>query len=99
MSFNVNETPDNYQQKCCCILVLDTSGSMYGEPIDELNAGLQHFYDEISQDPTTADRLEIGIVEFNDTIVTSLDPTLVENFQMPVLVLLLLFLGYLINNL
>ena len=79
------QTPDNYQQKCCCILVLDVSGSMDGQPIDELNSGLQDFYNEIKQDTTTADRLEVGIIEFSDQVVTLVDPTLVENFDMPIL--------------
>lgn len=84
MSF-VAESPVNYEQKCCCVLVLDVSGSMAGNPIDELNAGLKEFYQDISEDSTTANRLEVGIVEFCDTVQTLVDPNLVHNFTMPTL--------------
>jgi uncharacterized protein YegL len=77
------ESPENYQQKCCCALVLDVSSSMSGEPINELNLALQEFYVEIQSDSTTADRLEIAIIEFSDTIHTLVDPSLAENFKMP----------------
>lgn len=84
--FSVAETPENYEQKCCCVLVLDVSGSMDGEPINELNNGLQEFYSDISNDSTTANRLEIAIVEFSSTVETIQDPSLVSNFTMPLLV-------------
>ena len=43
-----SEVAENYEQKCLCVLVLDVSGSMGGSPIQELNNGLQDFYNEIS---------------------------------------------------
>jgi uncharacterized protein YegL len=55
MDFNV-ETPDNYEQKCLCVLVLDVSGSMEGEPIRQLNQGMQSFYQDIIGNSTTANR-------------------------------------------
>jgi len=77
------ESPENYQQKCCCALVLDVSGSMSGDPIKELNKGLQEFYRDIQTDPTTADRLEVALIEFSDSIKTLVDPSLAVNFSMP----------------
>lgn len=41
---------DNPSPRCPVALVLDTSGSMYGHPIDELNAGIQVFIEEIKRD-------------------------------------------------
>jgi len=79
----IAESPENYQQKCCVVLVLDASVSMKGNRINELNKGLQTFYDDITQDQTTADRLEISIVSFSDQIETLLDPSLVSSFSMP----------------
>ena len=79
------ESPENYQQKCCCALVLDVSGSMDGAPIIELNNGLQDFYRDIQTDSTTADRLEVAVIEFSDSIKTLIDPSLVSNFTMPTL--------------
>jgi uncharacterized protein YegL len=79
------ESPENYQQKCCCALVLDVSGSMDGAPIKELNEGLQEFYRDIQTDSTTADRLEVAVIEFSDSIKTLIDPSLAANFTMPTL--------------
>ena len=50
-----------------CLLLLDTSGSMYGEPIAELNSGLNRFKDEVCRDKETRDILDIAIIEFNST--------------------------------
>ena len=58
------EAAENYEQKCLCVLVLDVSGSMYGKPIEELNKGLQEFYNEISSDDTTSQRLEVSLITF-----------------------------------
>jgi uncharacterized protein YegL len=81
----VTGSPENYQQKCCCALVLDVSGSMDGAAIKELNDGLQEFYRDIQTDSTTADRLEVAIIEFCDTVTTLVDPSLASNFTMPIL--------------
>lgn len=79
------EAAENYEQKCLCVLVLDVSGSMQGEPINELNRGLQDFYTEISSDPTTSQRLEVALLTFSNDVKTVQDPALVENFSMPTL--------------
>lgn len=84
MNFSA-ESPENYEQKCCCVLVLDVSGSMAGEAIQELNNGIQEFYKDIQNDSTTANRLEVAIVEFASEVKTLIDPSLVDNFTMPVL--------------
>lgn len=79
------EAAVNYEQKCLCVLVLDVSGSMRGKPIEELNKGLQDFYNEIADDETTSQRLEISIITFNHIVKTVQEPALVENFEMPML--------------
>ena len=50
-----------------CVLLLDVSGSMVGEPIDSLNRGLARFQKGVSMDETARKRVDIAIVEFNDT--------------------------------
>ena len=47
MAENVDQVPfpnaeivENPEPRCPCLLLLDTSGSMIGEPIRELNDGL-----------------------------------------------------------
>ena len=81
-----SEVAENYEQKCLCVLVLDVSGSMIGSPIQELNKGLQDFYEEISNDPTTSQRLEVALVTFSHVVSTIQSPALVENFTMPKLI-------------
>jgi uncharacterized protein YegL len=80
------ESPENYEQKCCCVLVLDISLSMTGGPISELNEGLKSFYRDIQTDSTTSNRLEVSIVTFNDTVITLVQPSLVSKFTLPMLV-------------
>ncbi len=83
MSYFSTETPDNYEQKCLCTLVLDTSGSMQGDPIRALNRGLQEFYAAVEEDLVAASRLEIAIVTFGGEIKTIQEPALISHFDMP----------------
>lgn len=85
MSYFTGETPDNYEQKCLCTLILDTSGSMSGQPIRELNRGLQEFYAAIEEDLIAANRLEVSITTFGSSIKTIQEPALIDNFDMPTL--------------
>lgn len=62
--FGATEFADNPEPRCSCLLLLDTSGSMAGEPIAELNAGLVQFKDELVADTLAAKRVEVGIVTF-----------------------------------
>ena len=48
-----------------CVLLLDTSGSMYGEPINSLNHALQDFKYKLSMDEMARKRVDICIIEFN----------------------------------
>ena len=79
------EAPVNHEQKCPCVLVLDVSGSMGGDPIDQLNEGLQEFQREILDDETASDRLEVCIVTFGSSIDVVQPFSLLENFDMPTL--------------
>ena len=64
ISFGTTEFADNPEPRCPCLLLLDVSGSMRGEPIAELNAGLSAFKDELMADALALKRVEIGIVTF-----------------------------------
>lgn len=55
---------DNPEPRCPCVLILDTSGSMSGRPLDELNGGLRQFATEVRADQIAARRLELAIVSF-----------------------------------
>jgi uncharacterized protein YegL len=58
------EFAENPEQRCPCLLILDTSGSMAGRPIDELNQGLIAFRDELQADSLAAKRVELAVVTF-----------------------------------
>ena len=55
---------DNPEPRCACLLLLDNSGSMRGNPISELNEGLKVFGEELASDPLASKRVEVGIVTF-----------------------------------
>ena len=50
-----------------CVLPLDTSGSMCGSPIDSLNRAINDFKEQTSMDELAQKRVDIAIIEFNDT--------------------------------
>jgi uncharacterized protein YegL len=64
ISFETNDFASNPEPRCPCILLLDVSGSMSGQPLNELNAGLVTFRDELSADALAMKRVEVGIVTF-----------------------------------
>mgnify|MGYP003592738091 CR=1 FL=1 len=50
---------------CLC---LDTSGSMDGRPIDELNEGVRLFYEAIREDETALYSAEVSVVTFGGNV-------------------------------
>lgn len=62
--FGTTDFADNPEPRCPCLLLLDVSLSMQGQPIDELNAGLATFKDELAADALAMKRVEVGIVTF-----------------------------------
>jgi uncharacterized protein YegL len=79
------ETPSNYEQKCLCVLCLDTSSSMKGAPIDSLNQALQEFAEAIEKDPVAKNRIEVSIITFDSSVECIQEPSLIEEMQMPAL--------------
>ncbi len=58
------EFVENAEPRCPCLLLLDTSTSMNGRPMAELNEGLRVFKAELMADAMATQRVEVGIVTF-----------------------------------
>ena len=58
----LNDLIENPSPRCACMLVLDTSGSMDGQPIQELNAGLVSLLNALKADEVASFSVELGIV-------------------------------------
>jgi uncharacterized protein YegL len=71
MPFKAGEFTANPEPRCPCLLLLDTSHSMRGEPIRALNDGLVAFKDELAADALAMKRVEIAVVTFGPVIVLS----------------------------
>ncbi len=57
------EFADNANERTPCVLVLDCSGSMRGEPIKQLNAGLAALEKELKEDIDASARVQLLIVK------------------------------------
>lgn len=58
------EFADNPEPRCACLLLLDTSGSMQGAKIEQLNAGLRLFAEQLRADAMASKRVEVAVVTF-----------------------------------
>lgn len=84
-AFENVEFADNPEPRCPCILLLDTSGSMGGDPINELNAGLKAFQQALLEDSLAKLRVEVAIISFGEGVTLEQDFVTVENLQTPTL--------------
>ena len=59
---------DNPEPRCPVVLVLDTSGSMRGAAINQLNEGLRAFSEALKADRLASLRVEVAVVAFGGDV-------------------------------
>jgi uncharacterized protein YegL len=79
------EFAENPEPRCPCILLLDTSGSMQGQPIEALNKGLVTFKENLAKDPLASRRVELAIVTFDNEVKVVQDFVTADHFTPPAL--------------
>jgi uncharacterized protein YegL len=77
------EFADNPEPRCPCVLLLDTSGSMRGEPIRALAEGLATFREELLKDPLARRRVEVALLTFGGTVQVVQDFVTADHFGVP----------------
>ena len=83
--FKPVEFDGNPEPRCACVLLLDSSGSMTGEPINQLNAGLTSFSEAIKKDTLTSLRVEVAIITFGGEVKVMQDFVSAGQFNPPTL--------------
>ncbi|HSU13904.1 vWA domain-containing protein [Longimicrobium sp.] len=79
------EFAENPEPRCPCVLLLDTSGSMQGAPLDAMLAGLEAFRFDLAVDPLAARRVEVAVVAFDNRIRVVQDFVSPDRFDIPFL--------------
>jgi len=67
-------------------LVLDTSGSMSGEPIQAVENGMQMLVSALRQDPQALESAYLSVITFNSSVKQVVPLTELSGFQMPALI-------------
>ncbi len=66
-------------------LLIDTSGSMIGEPIEAVNTGLGALLSALRQNPYALETVHLSITTFDSNVNTVLPLTSLEDVQVPVI--------------
>lgn len=82
MNLQIDDLIDNPTTRVPVVLCLDTSGSMMGEKIKELNEGVKQFFQAVLEDEIAKYSVELCIVTFNSKVQSVLDFASIER-QVP----------------
>jgi uncharacterized protein YegL len=82
MPVGLPEFVENPENRCPVILLLDTSGSMSGQPIQELNRGLAAFKEDVLRDAQASLSVEVALVAFGPVRLMQ-DFVTIDNFTPP----------------
>lgn len=85
MPVGLPEFVENPENRCPVILLLDTSNSMSGEPIQELSRGVEVFKQDILKDSKAALSVEVAIVAFGPVRLVQ-DFVTIDQLTLPKLV-------------
>ncbi|NET58508.1 MAG: VWA domain-containing protein [Symploca sp. SIO2E6] len=80
---NIELFYDNPEPRCPVVLLLDTSASMSGERINQLNTGIATFKNEVEQDTTASLRVEVAIITFNNSVQEVQPFVTIQNLNPP----------------
>ena len=84
-SFGTVEFAENPEPRVPCVLIVDTSTSMNGPRIGELNKGLKVYRDELLRDALAAKRVEVAMVTFGGRVTRKVNFVTASHFQPPTL--------------
>ena len=82
MPVGLPEFVDNPENRCPVILLLDTSTSMIGDPVESLMRGVRVFKEEVHRDTKAALSVEVAVVSFGPVQLLQ-DFVTIENFTPP----------------
>ena len=67
------------------VFLVDTSASMAGKPINDLNQGLVQFYEALRQDDLALGRAEVSVISFGGSVNIEVGFRPAEQYEAPVL--------------
>ncbi|MDZ8262562.1 vWA domain-containing protein [Nostoc sp. ChiQUE01b] len=85
MAVGMPEFVENPENRCPVILLLDTSGSMSGQPIQELNQGLAAFKADVQKDSQASLSVEVAMITFGPIVKLIQDFVTIDQFTPPTL--------------
>ncbi len=85
MPVGLPEFVENPENRCPVILLLDTSASMSGQPIQELNRGLAAFKEDVQKDSQASLSVEVAMITFGSIAKLIQDFVTIDQFTPPIL--------------